>query len=65
MKKTYLSPAIAAKEAELLALMNASIAGVGGNSGIQMGDGETPTTADSRRRRNVWDDEELDEEENW
>ena len=40
-------------------LNDASITNVGGNSGIGMGDGETPSTADSRRRRNTfWDDED-------
>ena len=64
MKKTYLSPVMAAKDAELLTMLNASITQVGGNSNINIGTGETPTTADSRRR-SLWDDDELEEEENW
>jgi len=63
-KKTYLIPAIIITDVKLQTLMNASLT-VDGDSGIGMGDGETPTTADSRRRRrrDEWDDEEWDEEE--
>ena len=60
-KKTYLIPAIIITDVKLQTLMNASLT-VDGDSGIGMGDGETPTTADSRRR-DEWDDEEWDEEE--
>jgi len=64
MKKTYLSPSTTITNVELQLLNNASITGVGGDSGIGMGSGETPGTAGSRRRRrNDWDDD--DEEEEW
>ena len=60
MKKEYMAPAIRINDAELEALMNpASITDVGGNSGIEIGTGETPTEADSRYGyHSVWDDEE-------
>ena len=60
MKKEYMAPAIRINDAELEALMNpASITDVGGNSGIEIGTGETPTDADARYGyRSVWDDEE-------
>ena len=65
MKKTYLSPSTTITNVELQLLNNTSIKGVGGDSGIGMGSGDTPGTAGSRRRRrNDWDDE-WDEEEEW
>ena len=43
------------------------ISNVGGDAGIVMGEGETPTVAGSRRRRRRedWEDEWDDEEEDW
>ena len=39
-----------------------SITNVGGNTGIEKGDdGDAPATADSRRR-NVWEDDEEEED---
>ena len=38
----------------------ASITGIGGNSGLEIGDGEIPTTADIKEfdfKTNLWDDE--------
>ena len=68
-KKTYLAPATIITDVNLQPLMNpASITSIGGNSGIQKGTGDTPTEADSRRRRRRtdWEDEEeWDEEEEW
>ena len=59
MKKTvYMAPATTITQINVQPLMQkASIASVGGNSGITMGDGETPTSADSRRS-SLWDDDE-------
>ena len=57
--KVYKAPAARDIKMEHRLLNDASITNVGGNSGIGMGDGETPSTADSRRRRNTfWDDED-------
>ena len=61
MKKTYLSPVIAAKDAELLTMLNASITDVGGDSGIQPGEGTPPGSADTRLY--IWDEEEIEVEE--
>ena len=60
MKKEYMAPAIKINDAELEALMNpASITEVGGNSGIGLGDGDTPGEADARYGyHSVWDDED-------
>lgn len=52
------------KDAELLSLLNASVTGISGNSGLEMGEDEIPETADSRRRRREWEDDE-DEENIW
>ena len=59
MKKEYMAPAIRINDAELGDLLQASITQVGGNSGIEIGTGETPTDADARYGyHSVWDDEE-------
>ena len=47
MKKTYISPAMDVTRVIAEQMIAASIANVGGNSDIQLGDGETPTTADA------------------
>ena len=60
MKKNYLSPVIAAKDAELLTMLNASITNIGGDSGIQPGEGTPPGNADTRLY--IWDEEEIEEE---
>ena len=46
MKKTYMSPALNKQTIMTEKLISASITTVGGNSGIQMGEGETPEEAD-------------------
>ncbi|MCR4917288.1 MAG: hypothetical protein K6A96_16215 [Prevotella sp.] len=61
MKKNYIAPAIAIEFVEFQSMVCASLNGVNGNSGLQMGEGTVPTSGDSRRRRNVWDDEDDDD----
>ncbi len=46
MKKTYMTPALSEHTIQTEMLIAASITSVGGNSGIQMGNEETPTEAD-------------------
>lgn len=46
MKKTYIIPALSEHNVQTEMLIAASITSVGGNSGIGMGEGETPTEAD-------------------
>ena len=57
-KKEYMAPAIAIKDAELETLMEVSITQIEGNSGLELGNGETPTEADARlyEHKSVWDD---------
>ena len=59
MKKSeYLAPAAEIMSADLLPLLEtASITSVTGDADIDLGTGETPTSADSRRG-SVWDDGE-------
>ena len=48
-KKTYISPAIKNETAlETESMIAASITDVGGDSGIGIGTGETPTNADTK-----------------
>jgi len=57
-KKTYISPAIKNETAlDTESMIAASITGVGGDSGLQPGTGETPTTADSKESVDwdIWD----------
>lgn len=49
--KKYVAPAIKTEQEAWPYLLNNTSVKVGGNSGIGMGDGETPNTADSR----AWD----------
>ena len=61
MKKTaYLAPAITVTHVELQPLMDPSVTTISGNSGIDFGTGETPTTADSRRV-DLWADDAEEE----
>ena len=54
MKKIYISPAIKNETAmDTENMIAASVTGVGGNSGLEMGDGQTPGTADTKE--NDWD----------
>ena len=47
-KKAYIIPQVDVMDAEPEALMVSSITEVSGDSGIELGEGETPSTADSR-----------------
>lgn len=59
MKKTvYIAPAIKIAESGLENMICASVTAVGGNAGIELGEGDTPTTADTRRMTQWEDDEE-------
>ncbi len=57
MKKTYMTPALRVKRIQTERMVAASITGVGGNSGIGKGTGETPTNADTKGSGdwNIWD----------
>ncbi|MBQ8096270.1 MAG: hypothetical protein IJ243_04200 [Prevotella sp.] len=58
MKKTaYIAPATTVTEVELHLMVDASISSVGGNSGLEKGNGPTPDSADSRGG-SLWDDED-------
>lgn len=46
-KKVYIAPAIEVQKMELESMIAGSITSIGGDSGIGLGDGETPTSADS------------------
>lgn len=46
MKKTYMTPALSEQHIMVEMLIAASITGVGGNSGIQMGGEDIPDEAD-------------------
>ena len=46
MKKTYIAPALDVQFVQMEQMIAASITTVGGTSGIDLGDGETPTVAD-------------------
>lgn len=46
MKKTYISPALELMQAEVQQMLAASITNVGGDSGIELGTGDTPVEAD-------------------
>ena len=52
-----MTPALRVKRIQTERMVAASITGVGGNSGIGMGTGETPTNADSKGSGdwNIWD----------
>lgn len=47
-KKVYMTPAVEVEKMELETIIAASITSVGGDSGIDLGDGEIPAEADSR-----------------
>ena len=47
-KKAYIIPSVDVMDAEPQPLMESSITEVTGNSGIELGEGDTPSTADSR-----------------
>ena len=58
-KKAYLAPAIDITNIQIQSLLN-NVSNVGGDAGITPREGEVPTTGDSRRRRNVWEDDDDD-----
>ena len=60
MKKTYIIPAMIVVPFVATQVIAASITGIGGNSGLEIGDGEIPGTADIKEfdfKTNLWDDE--------
>lgn len=60
MKKTkYITPDFTFTEYNEEELICASVTKVGDDSVIQIGEGDTPGTADSRSNR-IWDDDELE-----
>ncbi len=64
MKKQYISPEFFIQDVELQNFVCGSV-GVSGDTGITKGGTEeTPTQGDSRRK-NIWDEEEFDDEEQW
>lgn len=54
MKKTYIIPALSEHNVQTEMLIAASITTVGGNSGLGMGDGETPAEADVKDAGNYF-----------
>ena len=62
MKKEYISPVVFQTTIHAENLMTGSITSVGGNSGVQKGEGSAPTEADGRKRDEYDEDELLDEE---
>jgi len=48
MKKTYMIPALYVQRVQAEQMIAASIRNVGGNSGIQINDGEAPEQADAK-----------------
>ena len=58
MKKTYIIPAMDVTLVVAEEMIAGSITGVGGDSGIEIGDGETPGEADVKGNNyNVWDED--------
>ena len=64
MKKNYISPEVNITYVEAHNMIAASVTNVGGDSGIEKGDGETPTEADAKGYRTTtvewenWEDQE-------
>ena len=46
MKKTYIAPALDVQHVQAEMMIAASITGIGGNSGLEMGEGNAPEDAD-------------------
>lgn len=61
-KTTYLAPAIEIEKIQIQSLLN-SVSGVKGDAGIKKADDseDVPATGDSRRK-DIWEDEEEEEE---
>ena len=54
MKKTYIIPTLSEHNVQTEMLIAASITSVGGNSGLGMGEGDTPTDADVKDAGNYF-----------
>jgi len=66
MKKQYISPEALCHQIRLDSLLKSSVKVVKGDleHDIEVGkDAEDGASSDSRRRRDIWEDEELEEEE--
>ncbi len=48
MKKVYIAPVTEIAGEELETMICSSIVGIGGDSGLELGTGDAPTSADSR-----------------
>ena len=59
MKKTYIIPATRVESGVAEEMIASSITNIGGESGLPIGYGETPTDADVKGfgKINIWDDE--------
>lgn len=55
-KKDYIIPAIDIEHVELTPLMGNSITTIGGNSGLEPGQGDAPSNADSRFAEDLWEE---------
>ena len=55
MKKTYIIPVAESISFEVESMIANSIKSVAGNSGITVGEGETPTTADVKTNTVEWE----------
>ena len=55
-KKTYMAPALTERKVEIQNIICASVTTVAGDAGITLGEGDAPTTADSRFT--LWEEEE-------
>ena len=60
MKKVYISPELFIEHVELQHIICNSITGTGGDAEVGISEEEDPgnVSGDSRRKNNVWDDEE-------
>ena len=65
MKKTYITPAVNVTSIVMTSMICNSLAGVSGTGSLKTDIDLQETTEEylSRRRNNVWDDENLSEEE--
>jgi len=56
--KAYITPESTIETMAGEQLICASVTGIDGDADITMGDGDTPTEADSRGSKSVWDDDD-------
>jgi hypothetical protein len=56
--KAYITPESTIETMAGEQLICASVTGIDGDTGIEMGEGDTPTEADSRGSKSVWDDDD-------